>query len=143
LTGYDFLSALPDGIEQIVEARRVGVRQVAMDVQPGTLSVSGTTVVNVTLLSEATFDAAAVNAATVRLVTASGTEVAPIMRGTVVSTSVRDMNGDGRIDRVVSFNMSALRTAGFSTSAPSLVLRLTGTTPAWEAFDVAPPAVIP
>ncbi|MGZ8467830.1 MAG: DNA/RNA non-specific endonuclease [Gemmatirosa sp.] len=143
LTGYDFLAALPDGIEQIVEARRTGVRQVSMDLQPGQLSVTGTSLVNVTLLSEATFDAATVNAADVRLIVNGGAAVAPAMRGTVVNTSVRDMNGDGRPDRVISFNMSALRAAGFSTTARELVLRPTGATPVWEAFDVTPPVVVP
>lgn len=143
LTGYDFLSALPDGIEQIVEARRAGVRQVFMDLQPAQLSVSGTTLVHVTLFSEATFDAAAVSAADVRLVVNGGTAVAPSMRGGVVSSYVRDMNGDGRPDRVVSFTMSALRDAGFSPSGRQLVLRPVGPSPAWEAFDGTPPNVVP
>lgn len=143
LTGYDFLSALPDGIEQIVEARRAGVQQVYMDLQPAQLSVSGTTLVNVTLFSDATFDAAAVVAADVRLIVNGGTAVAPSSRGGIVSSSVRDMNGDGRLDRVVSFTMSALRDAGFSVSAHALVLRPAGASPTWEAFDVTPPNVVP
>jgi endonuclease G len=143
LTGYDLLSALPDGIEQIVEARRAGVRQLSMDLQPGTLSLSVTTVVNAVLMSDATFDPAAVDPASVRLVTSAGTEVAPAMRGTTVVSSLRDVNGDGRLDRLVSFSMTALRAGGLSASAPALVLRPAGASPAWEAFDVTPPAVTP
>jgi hypothetical protein len=143
LTGYDLLSALPDGIEQIVEARRAGVRQLSMDLQPGTLSLTATTVVNAVLMSDATFDPATVDPATVRLVTSAGTEVAPAMRGTTVVSSLRDVNGDGRLDRLVSFSMSALRAGGLSASAPALVLRPAGAAPAWEAFDVTPPAVAP
>jgi DNA/RNA endonuclease G (NUC1) len=143
LTGYDLLSALPDGIEQLVEARRAGVRQRSMDVQPGTLSLSGTSVVNVTLLSESDFDASTVNAADLRLAVNGGAAVAPLVRGTVVSTTVRDMNGDGRLDRTISFSMSALRAAGFSATARELVLRLAGATPAWEAFDLTPANVVP
>jgi DNA/RNA endonuclease G (NUC1) len=143
LTGYDLLSALPDGVEQLIEARRAGVRQVSMDLQPGQLSVTGTSLVNVTLLSEATFDAAAVNAADLRLVVNGGVAVEPVSRGGIVSSSVRDMNGDGRADRVVSFAMSALRAAGFSTTARQLVLRPAGATPTWEAFDLTPPTVVP
>ena len=143
LTGYDLLSALPDGIEQIVEARRAGVRQVAMELQPEQLSVSTTAAVTVVLLSDAAFDATTVNAADTRLVVNGSSAVAPITRGTVVNTSVRDVNGDGRVDRIIGFSMSALRSAGFSPGASSLVLRPTATPTPWEAFDVTPPSVVP
>lgn len=143
LTGYDFLSALPDGIEQIVEAKRAGVQQVAMELQPEQISVSTTSTVNVVLLSSASFDATAIVAGDTRLVTASGTGVAPISRNGVVNTSVRDMNGDGRADRIISFATSALRTAGFSASSPALVLRPVATPTAWEAFDQTLPTVVP
>ncbi len=143
LTGYDLLSVLPDGIEQIVEARRAGVRQVAMELQPEQLSVSTTAAVSVVLLSDVTFDAATVSAADTRLVVNGSALVAPIQRGTVVNTSLRDVNGDGRQDRVIGFSMSALRAAGFSVGASSLVLRPTATPTAWEAFDVSLPTVVP
>jgi hypothetical protein len=65
------------------------------------------------------------------------------MRGTTVVSSLRDVNGDGRLDRLVSFSMTALRAGGLSASAPALVLRPAGASPAWEAFDVTPPAVTP
>jgi hypothetical protein len=94
------------------------------------------------LYSEATFDAAALDPAALRLVV-GGTAVAPIVRGTVVNSSVRDMNGDGRLDRVISFSMSALRAAGFSPANAGLVLRQADAAPTWEAFDAAPPTVVP
>ena len=143
LTGYDLFSALPDGIEQIVEARRAGVQQYAMELQPEQISVSTTTVVNVVLLSSATFDATTVVAADTRLVTSTGTGVAPISRNGVVNTSVRDVDSDGRPDRIISFATSALRTAGFSASAPSLFLRPVATPTPWEAFDATLPNVVP
>jgi endonuclease G len=143
LTGYDFLSALPDGIEAAVEAQRPGVRVVEMNVQPAQISVSTTPVVNVVLFSTPDFDAVAVNAADVRLIVNGGTAVAPIVRGTSVNTSVADMNGDGRADRVIGFSTATLRAAGLAPGASSLVLRPVGSTPAWEAHDVAPPTVVP
>ena len=143
LTGYDLLSALPDGIEQIVEARRAGVRQVAMELQPEQLSVSTTAAVTVVLLSDAVFDATTVNAADTRLVVNGTAPVAPIQRGTVVNTSVRDVNGDGRADRIIGFSMANLRAAGFAVGASSLVLRPTATPTSWEAFDATLPTVVP
>ena len=143
LTGYDLLSALPDGIEAAIEATTPGARPVEMNLQPAQLSVSTTAAVNVALLSTATFDAAAVVAAEVRLVTAAGTAVAPSQRNGVVTTTVRDLDGDGRPDRQITFATSALRAAGFGVATPQLVLRPTGVAPAWEARDVAPPTVVP
>ena len=65
------------------------------------------------------------------------------MRGTAVNTSVRDANGDGLPDRLVSFTMAAMRAAGFSTAAPQLLVRPAGASPTWEAFDLTPPTVVP
>jgi DNA/RNA endonuclease G (NUC1) len=143
LTGYDFLSALPDNIEAIVEAQQSGVRNVDINIQPSQISVSTTPVVNVVLFSSATFDAVAVNAADVRLIVNGGTAVAPIVRGTTVNTSVADVNGDGRPDRQIGFATSALRAAGLAPGASSLVLRPLGTPPAWEGHDITPPTVVP
>ncbi|MDF1503940.1 DNA/RNA non-specific endonuclease [Roseisolibacter sp. H3M3-2] len=142
LTGYDLLSALPDPIEQVVEARRAGVQQVAMNLGPEQISVTGTSVVTVTLYSSAGFDAATTDAADLRLVTQTGVAVAPSSRGGVVTTTLRDMNGDGLLDRNLSFSMSALRAAGFSLSARQLLLRPASAS-TWEAFDLTPPSVNP
>jgi DNA/RNA endonuclease G (NUC1) len=143
LTGYDFLAALPDDVEAVVEAQATGTRALSMELQPDRVSVSGTPTVNVVLFGGATFDATTVDAATVRLVVAGGTGVAPIARGGVVNTSVRDMNGDGRADRVIGFATSALAAAGFGPGASTLVLRPAGSAPAWEAVDATPPTVVP
>ena len=142
-TGYDFLAALPDNIESAVEGGASGVPTYEMDVQPGQISVSSTAVANVVLLSTATFDASAVNAANVRLVVNGGAQVAPIMRGTTVNTSVADFNGDGRPDRLIGFSVAALRAAGFAPGAASIVLQLAGATPPWQAYDANPPIVVP
>jgi DNA/RNA endonuclease G (NUC1) len=143
LTGYDLLALLPDDVEAAVEAQRTGVRVVGLELQPDRIALSTTPVVNAVLYGSATFDAAAANAADLRLVTARGTAVAPILRNGAVNTSVRDMNGDGRPDRVVSFATSDLAAAGLSPAAPSLVLRPAGAVPAWEAVDGTPAVVVP
>lgn len=142
-TGYDLLSLLPDNIENVVESVSTSVRALDMDVQPGQVSVSSTAVVNVVLYSTSGFDATAVSAANTRLVVNGGAQVAPIARGAIVNTSVADVNGDGLADRIIGFSTSALRAAGFGPGAASLVLQLAGATPAWQAFDVNPPAVVP
>jgi endonuclease G len=143
LTGYDFLSALPDDVERVVEAQRSGVRALQMEVKPERINPRANGAVNVALLSGASFDATAVNAADVRLVVNGGAAVAPIARGGTVNSSVADVNGDGRLDRVIGFSTSALREAGFGAGASSLVLRPAGAAPAWEAVDPTPPRVAP
>jgi hypothetical protein len=132
------------------------MKQVAMDVQPGQISVSSTAVVNVVLYGAADFDATAVDAADVRLVVNGGNDdnglftntnnpqvmvvnvppVAPIMRGSSVNTSVADVNGDGRLDRVIGFSVAALRNAGYLPGYSTLWLRPATTPAAWMAFDV-------
>jgi len=142
-TGYDLLSLLPDNIEAIVESAPAGVKALSMDVNPAQISLSSTASVSVVLYSTPTFDAAAVNAANVRLVVNGGAQVAPIMRGTTPNTSVADVNGDGRPDRLIGFAVSALKSAGFTTGASTLRLQPVGSSPAWEAIDVTPPNVVP
>ena len=145
LTGLDLLSALPDGIEAQVEgAVTATTRPAGLEVQPERISVSATAAVSAVLLSGVDFDATTFAPADLRLVTQNGTQVAPISRNGVVNTSTRDVNGDGKLDRVVNFATSALRGAGFSTAAPALTLRPAGTgTPAWRASDPTPPVVAP
>lgn len=144
LTGYDVLAALPDDVEALVEAQLPATRAVAMDVQPGRISVASTATVSAALLSGTDFDATSFNPADLRLVTQGRAQVAPISRGTVVNTSTRDVNGDGRLDRVVNFSVAQLRQAGFGTATPALTLRLAGAgTPAWLASDVTPATVAP
>ena len=137
-------------------ANSPSMQQVAMDVQPGQISVSTTAVVNVVLYGAAGFDAAAVDAANVRLVVNGGNDdnglftntsfpqvmvynvppVAPIMRGTMVNSSVADVNGDGRPDRVIGFSTAALRAAGYLPGYSTLWLRPATAPYAWMAFDV-------
>ena len=127
------------------------LKQVAMDVQPGQISASSTAVVNVVLYGAADFDAAAVNAADTRLVVNGGVNdgtvtnavavtdvppVAPITRGSSVNTSLADVNGDGRIDRVIGFSMSALSAAGYGRNYHTLWLRPASAPYSWMAFDV-------
>jgi endonuclease G len=141
-SGYDLLARLPDGTERVLEAQR-NVRNYELDLRPSPLSLASTPVVNAVLLSRPDFDATLVDAANVRLVVNGGAEVQPNRRGTMVNTSVADFDGDGRADRLIAFRMSDLRAAGFSATASDLVLRPAGGSPAWEARDPAPPAVIP
>jgi hypothetical protein len=115
---------------------------VGLELQPAQLSVSTTAVVSALLLGSATFDAQAVDAGTMRLVIDGGVGVAPVTRGGIVNTSVRDVNGDGRADRLIGFSMAALRAAGLSSAGARLSVRA-ATAPAWEAFDVTPPVIVP
>jgi hypothetical protein len=137
-------------------ANNPDMKQVAMDVQPGQISVSSTAVVNVVLYGAADFDAAAVDAANVRMVVNGGNDdnglftntnnpqvmvwnvppVAPIMRGATVNSSVADVNGDGRLDRVIGFSTAALRSAGYLPGYSTLWLRPATAPYAWMAFDV-------
>jgi DNA/RNA endonuclease G (NUC1) len=143
-TGYDFLAALPDGLEAQLEGSAPATRALGLELQPERISVTNTAAVNAVLLSAVDFDAAAVPAADLRLVTASGQQAIPLSRSGVVNTSVRDVNGDGRPDRVVAFAMTELRAKGFSDTAPELTLRRAGTgAPAWLASDATPPTVLP
>ena len=106
------------------------VRGAWTQVTPSPVSLARTALVNVVLLSQrgqATFDAAAVDAAALRLrVTAGGPAVAPATRGTSVVTAVGDMNGDGLPDRLVAFRTSALVEAGLRAPAYA-ALQLEGT----------------
>ena len=142
LTGYDVLSALPDGLEALLEAQPPTTRALAMDVQPARISLASTPVVNVVLLSGVDFDAAAVRAGDVRLVVGGAAEgVAPISRNGVVNTAVRDVDGDGRPDRVIGFATSALRQRGLAVGPAALTLRPAAGA-AWQATDPTPATIV-
>jgi hypothetical protein len=117
----------------------------AMDLSPGTISVSHTVTTSAILLSSATFDATAVTLANVRMQVNGTTDVAPVSRGGVVVSSVRDWNGDGRLDRMFSFQTSALAAAGLvaGSGADALVLHDEMSAAKWRASDAAPPAFVP
>lgn len=143
LTGLTFFGGLSSELANVFRTVPAGVQPVSMDVQPARVSLTTTSVVNVIVYSGAFFDASAVNAADLRLVVA-GQQVAPASRGGVVTSSVRDFNGDGRADRLVGFTVAALRTAGLTAGTADLSLRLAGNgTPAWLALDGAPATIVP
>ena len=122
------------------------VTQVVMDVQPNRISLTGNPVVNVILLSNGIFDATAVNLANVKFVVngdvAHGAPVAK--RGAAYVTSTADYNHDGRLDRMVVFNMAALRTAGLVAGSTNYSVQdATGPSGMFEAKDTVVPTIVP
>ncbi len=121
-----------------------GWRLATMDVQPATISLASSPAVNVVLYSKQDFDAAAINVANTRLVVdGSGSGVPVAMRGTAYQTTVKDYNGDGRADRLLTFTTASLKAAGLSTSTSSLVLQDKISASKWEARDASLPAFVP
>jgi len=121
-----------------------GWRLATMDVQPATISLANSPAVNVVLYSKQGFDAAAINVANTRLVVnGSGSGVPVAMRGTAYQTTVKDYNGDGRADRLLTFTTSSLTAAGLSTSTSSLVLQDKISASKWEARDASLPSFVP
>ena len=122
------------------------VPQTVMDVQPGRISLTGNPVVNVILISNALFDATQANLANIRFVVNGNTaNAAPVaMRGGAYVTSTRDWNNDGRVDRMVVFNMAALRNAGLAAGATNLVVQdVASATNKFQANDTVLPAIVP
>ena len=122
------------------------VPQATMDLQPGRLSVASSPVVNVVLISNALFDATAVNLANVRFVVdgdeADGAQVA--RRGAAYITSTRDWNGDGLVDRLVAFNMAALRAAGLTAGETNVVVQdVISASGQFQARDTVMPEIVP
>jgi subtilisin family serine protease len=121
-----------------------GWRLANMDVQPATISLANSPAVNVVLYSKQDFDAAAINVANTRLVVnGSGAGVPVAMRGTAYQTTVKDYNGDGRADRLLTFTTASLKAAGLSTSTSSLVLQDKISASKWEARDASLPSFVP
>jgi hypothetical protein len=116
----------------------------AMDVQPGTISLSKTGTISVYLFSTATFNATTADALNVRLaVIGSGRPGALVMRrGTAPMTSVADYNGDGRPDRLFVFERAALQGAGLTLTATQFSLEQTSAA-SFVARDLTPPAIVP
>jgi hypothetical protein len=115
-----------------------------IDIQPNIISLSRTGIVTVYLYSTATFDAAAVDPATVRLrvVNGTGDGAQVFQRNGVFSRTVRDFDGDGRADVMLSFQRTALQAAGLSLSNTQMVLEdLTGTV-RFTATDPTPPTIV-
>ncbi len=123
---------------------------VVMDVQPNQISLANNPIVNVILISNGIFDATTANLANIRFVvdgnTAAGASVA--RRGTGAGapfiTSTADYNRDGRLDRLLTFNTSALRAAGLTTSSTNFVVQdLTSASGKFNASDTVIPTIVP
>jgi hypothetical protein len=98
-------------------------RVVAVDVLPTTISLSRTGTVTVYAYSTPTFDATQIDVASARLlVDDRGPGAAVARQGSSFFTAVRDVNGDGRPDRLLVFRTSDLVAAGLTTSSETLVL---------------------
>jgi len=122
------------------------VPQATMDIQPTRLSVASSPVVNVVLISNALFDAETVNLANVRLVVdgddADGAQVA--RRGAAYVTSTRDYNGDGLVDRLVSFTMADARAAGLGAGETDVVVQdIISASGQFQARDTVMPVIVP
>jgi hypothetical protein len=115
--------------------------QLSMDVQPSSIHLTQTPTVNVILFSTSAFDASAVTVANVRFLIGDAGPGAPVaMRGTAPITSTRDYNGDGRTDRLFTFNTSALVAAGLVGGQPKLTLQdRTSASRQFQATDASPP----
>lgn len=121
-----------------------GWRLATMDVQPATISLASSPAVNVILFSKQGFDAAAINVANTRMVVDSSTVGVPVaMRGTSYQTTVKDYNGDGRADRLLTFTTASLKAAGLTTSTSQLVVQDKISASKWEARDASLPAFVP
>ena len=122
------------------------VPQATSDIRPGRISVNSTAIASVVLLSNALFDAAAANVANIRLVVdgnaAAGASVA--RRGAAYITSTGDWNGDGRMDRMVSFAMPAMRAAGLVAGSTNVVVGdAISASGRFEARDTVMPEFVP
>jgi subtilisin family serine protease len=121
-----------------------GWRLATMDVQPATISLANSPAVNVVLFSRQGFDATAINLANTRMVVDSSTVGVPVaMRGTSYQTTTRDFNGDGRMDRQLTFTTASLRAAGLTTSTSQLIVHDKISASKWEARDPSLPAFVP
>ncbi len=122
------------------------VPQAVMDVRPGTISVSSTPSVGAVLISNALFDATAINLDNTVFVVngneAGGVHI--IKRGSTYNTSVADYNHDGRMDRIVNFSTAALRAAGLAPGTTNIrVQDVTSATGKFQASDTVLPTFVP
>jgi hypothetical protein len=65
------------------------------------------------------------------------------MRGTSYQTTVKDFNGDGRMDRQLTFTTASLKAAGLTTTTSQLVVHDKISASKWEARDASLPAFVP
>ncbi len=119
----------------------------ALDVQPGEIRLARSKTVTVYLLSNAGFDATQVDVATTLLYLNGGTTGIPVAttRKGVPSTSVVDVNADGRLDRSFTYNTADLKAAGLTTATTSWVLKNLSEPLArrpFHASDATPPRIL-
>jgi hypothetical protein len=107
----------------------VGYVVVGLSIMPGSgtpapISIKKQGSLPVAILSTATFDARTIDLATIRLGNELGVDAQVAMQKGKYQTSVSDVNGDGRLDLVVTFNVPDLVANGDLTlTTTSLVLR--------------------
>jgi hypothetical protein len=125
------------------DACDVGVIAV-MDVKPDKISLSLTGTVTVYVYSTAVFNAANTNPATIRWYNNGVGAGAPVAtRLGAYMTSVRDMNGDGRADRLLTFMRADLVAAGLNAATASIVVGDRTGALKFEARDAVPPTIVP
>lgn len=122
------------------------VPQVVMDARPGTISVTNTPAVSTVLISNALFDATAINLDNTVFVVndneAGGVHI--LKRGAAYNTGVADYNHDGRMDRIVSFSTAALRAAGLAAGTTNIrVQDVTSASGQFQARDTVLPVFVP
>jgi hypothetical protein len=117
------------------------VPQLRMTIQPRTIHLNMATI-NVVLFSTADFDAASVDADSVRLHVGPQAEgIGPVQRNGRAITSLRDYDGDGRLDRMISFRTADLVAAGLGGCAVTLSLQGHGSR-RFVATDPSPPQIL-
>jgi len=114
-----------------------------IEIEPNIISLTNTTNVTVYLFSTPSFDASAVDPATVRFVVDGQLPGAPVAtRGSAYSSAVEDKNGDGLPDRRFTFLRSALQAAGLNGPAHQLVVRDDSGPVQFVGTDPTPPQIV-
>jgi hypothetical protein len=121
------------------------VLQETMDVRPAAVILRNSTPVRAALLSTPTFDATAVSLPSVLMLVNGTTDVPPARRNGAPIAVSSDVNTDGLLDLVITFNLSDLAAAGLAPGATSGALLLHGTINGelWRASDPVLPVIEP
>jgi PKD repeat protein len=106
----------------------VGYVVVDLSIMPGTslaaISIKKTGSLPVAILSSSTFDARTVDVASIRIGDEVGTDTPVAMQKGKYLTRVEDVNGDGRLDLVMTFDVPTMVSNGdLKSSTTSLVVR--------------------
>jgi hypothetical protein len=143
-TALELVGILPDrtrvrGSQPVSIAGRASI-----DIKPDKISLSLTGTVSVYLYSSPTFDAASASASSIRWYNNGVGAGAPVgQRSGLYMTSVRDFNGDGRADRLLTFLRSDLTAAGLNAATTSFVVADRTGSVRFEASDAVPPIIVP